>query len=182
MQPKNQTELHYLLCCKAREWLYQHNYQLVAREVWQFFSPGYTENIKKNGNRRDIVDVAGVKFIKKWESNVGYKTVDHKCATIEAKASIEDFKAGYCRHDYGAEYIITPQGMLTAEMIPKGIGLLELTPKGVFCVKPARHKGKQFSDMLLPWICARATSELLKITCPEHKDMFEKAKIINGIK
>jgi hypothetical protein len=76
---------------------------------------------------KNIADVVGIKITTKGYRESGkYKhkeTLETVC--IEAKASLADFKHGYC---YGANknYVIAPIGIIPKEFIHSSIGLIEV--------------------------------------------------------
>jgi hypothetical protein len=67
---------------------------------------------------------------------VGSKFVDGKYVPqpdrytlrlVEVKVSLADFRSGYCTGGHFV-YVLTPPGLLTPEMLPPGIGLMEADP------------------------------------------------------
>ncbi|WP_297419214.1 hypothetical protein [Clostridium sp.] len=76
---------------------------------------------------KNITDVAGIKIKtqgyredEKYKQKTIYETI-----SIEAKATLSDFKNGYC---YGANknYVIAPKDIIPKEYLHKNIGLIEV--------------------------------------------------------
>jgi len=101
------------------------------KEYWKKDGKWYRR--RKSNSRNQIIDCAGIKRPK-------YNRLDEvKIRGIEAKASYNDFKSGFCT---GADitYVIAPEGIIPKEEIPKYIGLLEVNIEELeIIVKPEVH-------------------------------------------
>lgn len=123
-RPKNETETHFLLKEISKYILFGWGYNKLGTEVYGMWdndiSKLFPKQGKKKNKKKDIIDCVGIKKI----SRKGIKPYfDMK--GIEAKASLSDFKNGFCA---GAAYtsIIAPVGIIPIELIPLKIGLIEI--------------------------------------------------------
>ena len=123
-RPKNETETHFLLKEISKYILFGWGYNKLGTEVggmWDidiskiFYNPSH-----KKWSRKNIVDCVGLKKVSQGRGKFYY---DMKA--IEAKASLSDYKNGFC----GAcakTYIITTPNTIPIELLPRKIGLIEV--------------------------------------------------------
>ena len=93
------------------------NDENCEKEYWK--KDGSWYKYRESNSMNQIIDCAGIK-------RPNYKNIEDTIIRgIEAKASYNDFKSGFCT---GADitYIITPQGIIPKKEIPKYIGLIEV--------------------------------------------------------
>ena len=184
-RPKNETEAHFLLKEISKYILWGWGYNKLGTEVggmWDidiselFYKPG-----NKNYSRKNIIDCVGLKKVSKGRGKKPY----YDARGIEAKASLSDFKNGFC----GAianTYIISPVNTIPIDELPDKIGLIEVNldnfqlkkysqkmsdMKGVTLVKRAKKRiDSRFKDEeayrkwcngLLEKVAYRSGSELL---------------------
>jgi len=122
-QPKNESEAHFLLKEVAKYVLWARGYTMLATEVHDMYSfDGIGRNRKKG--LKNTMDVVGVKCLSKHIPKQGYKYHYVVCG-IEAKASLADFRNGYCCAP-AITYIIAPKGVIPVALIPDKIGLIEV--------------------------------------------------------
>lgn len=139
---------------------------------------------QKGKTNKNIIDAVGVKKVKKKLPKKGYEYY-YDVQGIEAKASLSDFKNGFCAAP-ALTYIISPKGVIPVELIPEKIGLIEVdldnfkirqwinkvnSIKGVEIVKPvkrrldSRFKTKEdyrkWCEEILESVAYRSTVELL---------------------
>jgi hypothetical protein len=123
---KNETKAHYELKQIAKYILHSRGYKQIATEVCigmditQYLK---NYNFKPSALRKNIIDTIGLKT-----NNISLRKPNYskiKVMGIEAKASLSDYKNGFCTNcEY--LYIITPKGIIPKEKIPKNIGLIEV--------------------------------------------------------
>jgi hypothetical protein len=94
-------------------------YNKLATEVAGMYS--YDLNILK----KNVIDVVGAKTIHPFVKGEGYKPKYYDIKGIEAKASLSDFKNGFCAAP-AHTYIIAPKGIIPKELIPEKIGFIEV--------------------------------------------------------
>lgn len=133
-RPLNESETHYELKQIAKYILKSKGYSIIGEEIavghslylsdYKQFKP---ESINKN-----IIDVLGLQlkgtfyYSCGWNSdNYYFKDPIFKSIGIESKASLEDFKNGFCCTPEKV-YIIAPKGIIPLDLIPKNIGLIEV--------------------------------------------------------
>lgn len=122
-QPANETETHFMLKEIAKYILWSWGYNKLGTEVGGMWSiDGIGRNPKKG--LKNIIDVVGIRKIGKFTPMKG---TDYyfDVKGIEAKASLSDFKNGFCTAP-AYTYIIAPKGVIPAELIPKHIGFIEV--------------------------------------------------------
>lgn len=116
----NETDAHYELKQVAKYLLWKNGYKHVGCEL--DFCCGMDEADYWKGNRHSIIDCAGIK------SNAiinAKRSTETKSMGFEAKASLSDFKNGFCTAcEY--TYVIAPKGIIPVELLPKNIGLVEV--------------------------------------------------------
>lgn len=103
--PKNETKEHFICKSLAKLLLYDlHQCRYIATEV---------ELMHNQQCNKHIIDAVGITRHK--DKVYGY----------EAKASLSDYKNGFCTH-CPYTYIICPKDVIPIELIPKDIGLVYL--------------------------------------------------------
>ncbi len=118
-QPKNETEAHFMLKEIAKYILWGWGYNKLATEVGGMYSYDFCLTGK------NIIDVAGAKTIHPFIKGQGYQPKYYDIKGIEAKASLSDYKNGFCAAP-AHTYIIAPKGIIPAELIPQKIGFIEV--------------------------------------------------------
>lgn len=101
------------------------------KEYWKKNGKWY--KYRESNSKNQIIDCAGIK--RPNYRNIG----DTIIRGIEAKASYNDFKSGFCT---GADitYIIAPEGIIPKEEMPKYIGLIEVNFRELeIIIKPKVH-------------------------------------------
>jgi len=142
-RPKNETETHFLLKEISKYILFGWGYNKLGTEV------GGMWDLDIGKKRKEIIDCVGLKKISDGRSKYHY---DMK--GIEAKASLSDFKNGFCCAP-AMTYIIAPINVIPINLIPEKIGFIEVDldifelkkysqkipdMKGVELVKRAKRK------------------------------------------
>lgn len=105
--------------------------EYCSHEYWKKNGKWY--RWRKSNSKNQIIDCAGLDKAKYDDPK------NAKIKGVEAKASYNDFKSGFCT---GADitYIISPEGTIPKEEIPKYIGLLEVDlDKLKIVIKPEVH-------------------------------------------
>lgn len=116
---KNESPEHYELKQIGKYVLWSCGYKHVATEVGGFY--GGDLDFPRSCFHKNIIDVAGVKT-SGWN---GGHIPKMRLMGIEAKASLSDFRNGYCTAcEY--TYIIAPIGIIPVSKIPQYIGLIEV--------------------------------------------------------
>lgn len=181
--PKNETETHFLLKEISKYILFGWGYNRIGTEVNGMYS--YDNNRVKGKDFKKIIDAVGVKKCKKKLPNSRYYEHYYDVKGIEAKASLSDFKNGYCC-GCAYTYIICPINTIPIDLLPNHIGLIEVDldkfelPKrsqlisditGVKLTKRAKKKidsrfkteeaYKKWCADVLEDVAYRSTSELL---------------------
>lgn len=183
-QPKNESETHFFLKELGKYILFSMGYTRLATEVDSMWSLDGGRD--KKMNMKGTIDVAGIKKVSKFIPNSGF-TYKHRWVLcgIEAKASLSDFKNGFCIAP-ALTYIIAPKGIIPYKEIPPKIGLIEVDISNASVKKmvnkidaftgieiPIRAKNRldsrfktkedyqNFCSQILESIAYRATSELL---------------------
>lgn len=115
-RPKNQSPEHYFCENAGKMFLFHyHNCRYIGTEI-----PGcyhmdsdfvsYSETHYYGSRRKNIIDVLGM-------------TRKFQCYGVEAKASVSDFRNGFCAC-MPYTYIICPKDVIPVELIPPKIGLI----------------------------------------------------------
>jgi hypothetical protein len=181
-RPQNETETHFLLKEISKYILFGWGYNKIGTEVGSMYS---YDNREKGKDFKNIIDVAGVKKCKKKIPNSRYYDYFYDVKGIEAKASLSDFKNGFCC-GCAYTYIIAPINIIPIKLLPKHIGFIEvdfdnfsLNKKsqkipdmtGVKLVKRAKKKMdsrfkteesyRKWCQEILESVAYRSTSELL---------------------
>jgi hypothetical protein len=117
-QPKNETSTHYLLKEVGKYVLYNMGYHILASEIYGMY--GFDLRMKK-----DIIDAAGIKKKNIGRSSNWTTNYQWSMCGMEAKASLNDFRHGFCSAP-ALTYIITTKGTIPLEEIPDKIGLIEV--------------------------------------------------------
>jgi hypothetical protein len=136
-QPKNETEIHFVLKEIAKYLLWTTGYNKLATEVGGMYSFDFNFSKPKKGNK-NIIDAVGVKTIHPFVKEEGYKPDYYEIKGIEAKASLTDFKNGFCAAP-ALTYIIAPKNIIPVKLIPCSIGLIEVDFE-TFEIKKGRVK------------------------------------------
>ena len=113
-RPKNETETHFLLKEISKYILFGWGYKMLATEV----SGMWDLDIGKK--RKEIIDAVGIKKVR-----VAPRKFHYDMKGIEAKASLSDFKNGFCCAP-AFSYIISTVNTIPIDLIPKDIGLVEV--------------------------------------------------------
>jgi hypothetical protein len=121
-QPKNETEAHFMLKEIAKYILWSWGYNKLATEVGGMYSYDFRQ---PNKDFKNVIDVVGAKTIHPFVKGEGYKSKYYEIKGIEAKASLSDFKNGFCAAP-AHTYIIAPKGIIPVEHIPDKIGFIEV--------------------------------------------------------
>lgn len=118
--PGNESECHYLLKWVTTYLLWERGCRVIAQEVHGFYTYGSENEQSDNGTKgsgfHTVADTAGVKF---------YQGKPDQAYCVEAKTSKSDYKNGFCLCD-GLNYIITPENTVEKEILPSGVGLIEV--------------------------------------------------------
>lgn len=124
-QPQNETETHFLLKEIAKYILWWWGYTRIATEVHNMYDFDISQQWRtKKNSLKSIIDTVGIKRCSKYIPHQGSQYW-HDVRGIEAKASLSDFKNGFCAAP-ALTYIIAPVGVISAELIPEKIGLIEV--------------------------------------------------------
>jgi hypothetical protein len=183
-RPQNETETHFLLKEISKYILFGWGYNRIGTEVHGMYSFDLKEG-NKDGNMKNIIDTVGVKKITPFIKGKGYQPSHYDVKGIEAKATLSDFKNGFCAAPRYT-YIIAPINTIPTELIPDKIGFIEVDldnfklpkksqlisdMKGVKLVKRAykRLDGRfkteegyrEWCQDVLEQVAYRSTSELL---------------------
>lgn len=123
-QPMNETETHYMLKEIAKYILWSWGYTKLGTEVGSMYS---IDGIGRNPKRdmKNIIDAVGVKKTRDRASKSTYSTYCYDVKGIEAKASLSDFRNGFCAAP-AYTYIIAPKGVIPIVEIPDKIGFIEV--------------------------------------------------------
>ena len=149
-RPKNETETHFLLKEISKYILWGWGYNKLGTEVGGMWDNDISKIFHKGGkSRKDIIDAVGIKKI-----HVKGKKSYYDVKGIEAKASLSDFKNGFCAAP-AMTYIIAPVNVIPVEQIPDKIGFIEVDldnfqlkkdsqkipdMKGIFLVRRAKKR------------------------------------------
>ena len=113
-RPKNETETHFLLKEISKYILFGWGYKMLATEV------GGMWDLDIGKKRKEIIDCVGIKKVR-----IAPRKFHYDMKGIEAKASLSDFKNGFCCAS-AYTYIISTVNTIPIELIPKDIGLIEI--------------------------------------------------------
>jgi hypothetical protein len=118
-QNLNETPAHFELKQIAKYLLWKRGYKCIATEVGGFHD--FENDINGKPNRKNTIDVVGLKTAG-WH---GGRIPRMKLMGFEAKASLSDFRSGYCTAcEY--TYIIAPKGVVPKAELAAGVGLVEV--------------------------------------------------------
>jgi len=173
-RPKNESETHFLLKEISKYILFGWGYKIIGTEVANMW------DLDIGKKRKEVIDAVGLKKVSEGRGKFHY---DMK--GIEAKASLSDYKNGFCC-GCAYTYIISTINTIPIELLPKDIGLIEVDldifelkkysqkisdMKGVSLVKKARkridsrfkseEKYRKWCLDSLERIAYRSSSELL---------------------
>lgn len=116
LKPQNETDTHYMLKQIAAYYLHSQGYNRVAFEI----SVGENRHCDQRYRRKMITDVLGVTGITNRENLITMAT-----RSVEAKASLSDFRNGYCMNaDYNL--VIAPKGIVPIKELLPECGLIEV--------------------------------------------------------
>ena len=120
-RPKNETETHFLLKEISKYILFGWGYTRLGTEVGDMHS----DDLHIEGkDYKSIIDTVGVKKV--TNKKVGSKRiVYYDVKGIEAKASLSDYKNGFCVAPYYT-YIIVPINTIPINLLPDKIGFIEV--------------------------------------------------------
>lgn len=123
-QPQNESETHFFLKELAKYILFHMGYTRLATEVDSMYS--LDNGRTKKGNMKGTIDVVGIKKVSKFIPNSGFQYI-HRWVLcgIEAKASLSDFRNGFCMAP-ALTYVIAPKGVIPHSEMPPKIGLIEV--------------------------------------------------------
>jgi len=113
-RPKNETETHFLLKEISKYILFGWGYKMIGTEVHGMW------DLDIGKKRKEIIDCVGLKKVR-----VALRKFHYDIKGIEAKASLSDFKNGFCCAS-AYTYIISTVNTIPIELIPKDIGLIEV--------------------------------------------------------
>ena len=111
-RPKNETETHFLLKEISKYILFGWGYKMLGTEV------GGMWDLDIGKKRKEIIDCVGIKKI-----HVASRKYHYDMKGIEAKASLSDFKNGFCCAP-AMSYIICPADVIPIELVPEKIGCI----------------------------------------------------------
>jgi hypothetical protein len=119
-QPKNETETHFLLKEISKYILWGWGYNKLGTEVYGMWDNDISKLFHKDGQKgqKNIIDCVGIKKI-----HVAPRKYHWDMKGIEAKASLSDFKNGFCAAP-AFSYIICPINIIPIELIPEKIGCI----------------------------------------------------------
>jgi hypothetical protein len=133
-RPLNESETHYELKQIAKYILKSRGYTIIGEEIcvnssnYLFDYPQFN----KKTLYKDMIDVIGLQnkgtfyFGSHWKSDkIYFQEPIWKAIGFESKASLGDFKNGFCCTPEKT-YIIAPLGVIPKELIPRNIGLFEV--------------------------------------------------------
>ena len=103
-----------------------------GKEYFKYKGNWYRERKTRKNLVHDIVDVLGLeeKVVGKWKENeegnffVERKSI-YQTRGIEAKASVGDFRSGYCK-SFNYSYVITPRNLISVKELELNVGLIEV--------------------------------------------------------
>jgi hypothetical protein len=152
-QPQNETETHFMLKEIAKYILWGWGYSRLGTEVGNMYS---LDDIGRNPKRdmKHIIDAVGIRKIGKFIKGVGTQYY-YDVKGIEAKASLSDFKNGFCAAP-AYTYIIAPKGIIPVELIPDKIGFIEVVFEE-FSIKRGSNK---IEDMTGVYLTLRAKNRI----------------------
>jgi hypothetical protein len=113
-RPKNESEIHFLLKEISKYILFGWGYKILATEVHGMW------DLDIGKKRKEIIDCVGLKKI-----HIAPRKYHWDMKGIEAKASLSDFKNGFCCAP-AFSYIITIINTIPINLIPDKIGLIEV--------------------------------------------------------
>ena len=180
-RPKNESETHFLLKEISKYILFGWGYNKIGTEVEGMWDNDISKLFnKEEKHRKDIIDCVGLKKVSEGRGKFHYDIKG-----IEAKASLSDYKNGFCCSP-AYTYIISTINTIPIELLPKDIGLIEVDldifelkkysqkisdMKGVSLVRKARkridsrfkseEKYRKWCQDSLERIAYRSSSELL---------------------
>ena len=180
-RPKNETETHFLLKEISKYILFGWGYNKLGTEVGGMWDNDISKLFhKEDKHRKDIIDCVGLRKVSEGRGKYHY---DMK--GIEAKASLSDFKNGFCASP-AYTYVISTLGTIPVDLVPKDIGFIEVDldifelkkysqkipdMKGVELVRRAKkridsrfkneEKYREWCEKSLEGIAYRSSSELL---------------------
>lgn len=130
----NESEIHYELKQIGKYILKNKGCQVIGEEII-VDSSYYLQNndtFNKKVIYKNTIDLLGLKVKGTFYHYNDWETQEEKfteptirCIGIESKASLEDFKNGFCCNPEKV-YIIAPIGIIPKELIPPKIGLIEV--------------------------------------------------------
>ena len=127
-RPKNESETHFLLKEISKYILWGWGYNKLGTEVggmWDYDISKFFYNPSKNSySRKNVIDAVGIKKISKF-IKYNSNTYHYDVKGIEAKASLSDFKNGFCAAP-AMTYIITTTNTIPINLVPDKIGLIEV--------------------------------------------------------
>ena len=180
---RNETKAHYELKQIAKYLLWSRNCKMIATEVYGFYG-NMLDYPERRFSDKNIIDTVGVDFTK-----MKNKTPKIKVVGFEAKASLSDFRNGFCTASEFT-YVIAPINVIHKEEITKDIGLIEVDLDNYHISKNAdildgitttvqakSHLSKRFSDKeaYMQWAFKQVPRIAYRVTCT---DLFKKPEII----
>ena len=120
-RPKNETETHFLLKEISKYILWGWGFNKLGTEVGGMWDYDISKLFHKQGkSQKDIIDCVGIRKVSEGRGKFHY---DMK--GIEAKASLNDFKNGFCAAS-AYTYIISTMNTIPIELLPPKIGFIEI--------------------------------------------------------
>jgi len=113
-RPKNETETHFLLKEISKYILFGWGYKMLATEV------GGMWDLDIGKKRKEIIDCVGIKKVR-----IAPRKYHYDMNGIEAKASLSDYKNGFCCAP-AFSYIICPVNTIPLDILPDTIGCIEV--------------------------------------------------------
>jgi hypothetical protein len=120
--PRNETETHFLLKEIAKYILFGWGYNRIGTEVNSMQSYEFRE---KGKDFKSVIDAVGVKRCRQKKLINGESAYYYDVKGIESKATLSDFKNGFCVAPMYT-YIIAPINTIPIELIPDKIGFIEV--------------------------------------------------------
>lgn len=149
--PRNQTDEHYYLCLKARQYLLENNAWCVGLEVG--FEREHPDlRIAAFGHTvRKIVDVVGVQMLYHATSRYSVpvmtkETLERVSVAIEVKVSKSDLRAGFVEDAADFNYLCCQDGLTRPKELADPIGLMVWGQKDGIWELTMRKRAKRIAS------------------------------------
>ena len=120
-RPKNESETHFLLKEISKYILFGWGYNKIGTEVGGMWDNDISKLFhKEEKNSKNIIDCVGLKKVSEGRGKYHYDMNG-----IEAKASLSDYKNGFCCAP-AFSYIICPVNTIPLDILPDTIGCIEV--------------------------------------------------------